>query len=82
MTPLGRGSAGKKIRIEVTNAVAQLVGSDRGKQPAIDILAMLENGGISLDPDNQAAVVAILKGAWTGLPGTVLDEMRAAVADN
>ena len=82
MTPLGRGSAGKKIRIEVINAVAQLVGSDRGKQPAIDILAMLENGGISLDPDNQAAVVAILKGAWTGLPGTVLDEMRAAVADN
>ena len=67
----------------VTNAVAQLVGSDRGKQPAIDILAMLENGGISLDPDNQAAVIAILRGAWTGLPGTVLDQMmRAAVADN
>ena len=66
----------------MTNAVAQLDGSDIGKQPVIDILAMLENGGISLDPDNQAAVVAILKGAWTGLPGTVLDEMRAAVADN
>lgn len=63
-------------KTDVTDAVAQLVGSDRGKQAAIDILAMLENGGLSLDPDNQAAVIAILRGAWTGLPGTVLDELR------
>ena len=53
----------------MTNVVAQLVRSERGKRTATDILAMLNNGAVSLDPDNQADFLAILTGAWTGCPG-------------
>ncbi|MDA7667732.1 hypothetical protein N8611_01865, partial [bacterium] len=47
-----------------------------GLKAAIDLLAMLEGGAISLDEQNQAAVHTILKGAWGELSGTALDALR------
>jgi len=57
------------------------VQSDKGMSAAIDILAMLERGAISLDEQNQAAVQTILAGAWGGLSGTALDVLRDRICN-
>jgi hypothetical protein len=66
---------------DIETAVDQLTESDKGMAAAIDLLAMLEEGGISLDEQNQAAFLTILKGAWGELPGTVLDVLRDRVCN-
>ena len=44
-----------------------------------DLLAFLENGGISLDEENQLHVVCLLSGAWVYYAGTTLEALRAVV---
>jgi hypothetical protein len=61
---------------DIETAVKALTESDKGMAAAIDLLAMLERGAISLDEQNQAAVQTILKAAWGELPGTALDVLR------
>lgn len=67
---------------EIRRAVATLSRSDRGRQAMSDALTLLDNGGTSLDESGQVAVFALLGAAWTGMAGTALGEMRAALADN
>ena len=45
-------------------AVVQLNRSEKGKQAMRDLLALLENGGISLDAENQLHFFCLLSGAW------------------
>lgn len=61
---------------DIQEAAERLVRSERGAQAAIDLLAMLENGAMLLDEENQAAVQTILTGAWGGLSGATLDALR------
>ena len=44
-----------------------------------DLLAFLENGGISLDTDNQRHVFCLLSGAWGNYAGTTLEALRDTV---
>jgi hypothetical protein len=57
------------------------VESEKGKQTAIGLLAMLERSAISLDEQNQSAVQSILTGAWGGLSGTALDALQDHTGD-
>ena len=61
---------------DIEKAAERLLQSEKGKQAAVDLLAMLENGAIGLDDQNQAAVIAILDGAWGEYAGTALDVLR------
>lgn len=60
-------------------AVAQLGRSEKGQQAMRDLLAFLENGGISLDAENQLHVNRLLAGAWGEFAGTTLDLLREMV---
>lgn len=60
-------------------AVVQLGRSEKGQQAMRDLLALLENGGISLDADNQTHVLCLLSGAWGNYAGTVLETLREVV---
>lgn len=60
-------------------AVVQLGRSEKGKQAMRDLLAFLENGGISLDADNQLHVACLLAGAWGNYSGTTLEALRCMV---
>lgn len=53
--------------------------SDKGRQAMRDLLAFLENGGISLDADNQLHVARLLTGAWGSYAGTTLEALRGRV---
>jgi hypothetical protein len=68
-------------RADIETAVEALTRSDKGMTAAIDLLAMLERGAISLDEPNQDAVQTILKGAWGGLSGTALDALRDRICN-
>ena len=60
-------------------AVVQLNRSDKGRMAMRDLLAFLENGGISLDADNQLHVACLLAGAWGSYAGTTLEALRCMV---
>ncbi len=64
---------------DLERAVEQLVRSDKGKQAMCDLLAFLENGGISLDGNNQLHVLCLLSGAWGNCAGTALEALRGMV---
>ena len=49
---------------DLERAVVQLNRSEKGKQAMRDLLAFLENGGISLDAENQLHFLCLLSGAW------------------
>jgi hypothetical protein len=61
---------------QLDKAGSKLAESDRGLQAMRDLLAFLENGAVGLDDDNQAALMAILNGAWGEYAGTALDVLR------
>ncbi len=65
---------------ELEQAVAQLSRSDKGQQAMRDLLAFLENGGISLDAINQRQILGLLSGAWGSHAGTALELLRDAVS--
>ena len=74
-------STGWTPPIPPRGAVEALLLSDKDKQTAIDLLAMLERDAISPDEPNQAAVQTILAGAWGGLSGTALDALRDRICN-
>ena len=60
-------------------AVTNLNRSDKGRQAMRDLLALLENGGISLDGENQLHIACLLAGAWGNFAGTTLEALRCMV---
>jgi len=68
-------------RADIETAVDQLTGTEKGLSAARYLLLMLEDGAISLDEQNQAAVQTILAGAWGGLSGTALDVLRDRICN-
>ena len=64
---------------DLEKAVVQLNRSDKGRTVMRDLLALLENGGISLDAENQLHVVCLLAGAWGSYAGTALEALRVMV---
>ena len=64
---------------DLERAVTNLGRSDKGRQALRDLLAFLENGGISLDGNNQLHVLYLLSGAWGSYSGTTLEALRAMV---
>ena len=64
---------------DLEKAVVQLNRSDKGRTATRDLLALLENGGISLDAENQLHVVCLLAGAWGSYAGTTLEALRVMV---
>ena len=64
---------------DLEQAVDQLGRSDKGQRAMRDLLVFLENGGISLDADNQLHVLHLLSGAWGNYAGTTLEALRGVV---
>ena len=64
---------------DLEQAVEQLNRSEKGQQAMRDLLALLENGGISLDGNNQRHVLGLLSGAWGSHAGTALEALRGMV---
>ena len=64
---------------DVERAVVQLGRSEKGQRVMIDLLALPENGGISLDEENQLRVLCLLSGAWGNYARTTLEGLRAVV---
>lgn len=59
-------------------AVKQLSRSRRGRNALRMLLALLDDGGISLDALNQFALLTLLQDAWAK-PGSTRDLMREAL---
>lgn len=64
---------------DLERAVGQLGRSEKGQRALGDLLAFLEDGGISLDEENQRHFFCLLSGAWGSYAGTTLEALRAAV---
>jgi len=66
--------------IDIEAQVKQLNRSEKEQLAMADLLALLENGAVSLDVMNQQAVILLLMAAFDGKAGSVLNELRAACA--
>ena len=64
---------------DLDRAVVQLNRSEKGQQAMQDLLGFLENGGISLDGENQLHILCLLSGAWGNYAGTALEALRCMV---
>lgn len=62
-------------------AAQQLAKSDKGRDALRRVLEWLEAGGLSLDGQNQQAILLLLEHAWGGKAGTVRDVMHEALGD-
>ncbi len=61
---------------QVSALVAQLAGSERGRQALADLRALLKNGGTGLDHNNTRALRSLIDLATVGgAPGSVLDAL-------
>lgn len=65
---------------DLQTAAAALSRTSRGRQAMTDLLALLDNGGISLDAQNRGHLITILAGAWGEYAGTARDVMRDIVS--
>ena len=71
----------KTITIEdLENAAGALARSSKGKRALRDLLALLDNGGVCLDLENQANVRTLLEGAWGEFAGTSREVMAFHLA--
>ncbi|MDB4798962.1 hypothetical protein OAH36_05145 [Verrucomicrobia bacterium] len=61
---------------QLDKAGSLLAESEKGRQAMRDLLAFLDNGAIGLNEQNQAAIMALLDGAWGEYAGTARDVMR------
>jgi hypothetical protein len=61
---------------QLDKAGSLLAESEKGRQAMRDLLAFLDNGAIGLNEQNQAAIIALLDGAWGEYAGTARDVMR------
>lgn len=61
---------------QVSALVAQLAGSERGRQALADLRALLKNGGTGLDQNSTRALRGLIDFATIGgAPGSVLDAL-------
>lgn len=63
--PTTRTAPAKALPDALPLAVAQLARSERGRQALADIRALLKNGAVGLDRENQHALFEILVQAYT-----------------
>jgi hypothetical protein len=63
-------------KLDIEAAVEELAHSKRGRQALADLLAFLDNGGISLDSLNQRAVATLLMGVWGVRTQPVIEAIR------
>ena len=61
---------------QLDKAGSLLAESEKGRQAMRDLLAFLDNGAIGLNEQNQAAIMALLDGAWGEYAGSARDVMR------
>jgi hypothetical protein len=64
---------------DIQAAVTQLASSGRGSNALRILLEWLDDGGLGLDVDSQAAVFVLLEAAWGKYSMTVRDVMREAL---
>jgi hypothetical protein len=62
-------------------AAQQLAKSDKGRDALRRVLDWLEASGLSLDGQNQQAILLLLEWAWEGKAGTVREVMHEALGD-
>jgi hypothetical protein len=62
----------------IQKSIVQLSQSERGHEAMTRLLSLLENGGMSLDGQNQHAILTLFLGAFE-LPSTTLVALRNAV---
>lgn len=67
-----------RLEEEANKATARLCQSERGQEALKALLAMLDDGAISLDHPNQLALIALMMAAFAR-PGTTLNAMRDAL---
>lgn len=67
---------------ELEQAARTLAGSDRGRKAMASLHALLyDEGGISLDDDNQRSFLILLQGAFGSWSGTAREIMDAFLED-
>ena len=66
---------------DLTAAATQLANSRVGRNALRAILDWLDADGLTLDGDNQAAILTLLEGAWGPYAGTARDAMREALGE-
>lgn len=64
---------------DIDGAAQRLARSERGRNALRDVIALLNNGGIGLDSENQQAVMTLLYAAFTDWPGYSRDAMRNVI---
>jgi hypothetical protein len=62
-------------------AAQHLAKSEKGRDALRRVLDWLENSGLSLDGNNQQAILLLLEWAWEGKAGTVREAMHEALGD-
>jgi hypothetical protein len=62
-------------------ACRHLAKSDKGRKALRAIVDWLEDSGLSLDGQNQNAILELQRMAWEGWAGTVREAMHAALGD-
>lgn len=65
----------------VGQAARHLAKSDKGRKALRAVIDWLEDSGLSLDGQNQNAILELQRMAWEGWAGTVRDAMHAALGD-
>jgi hypothetical protein len=65
----------------VRYAARHLAKSDKGRKALRAVVDWLEDSGLSLDGQNQNAILELQRLAWEGWAGTVRDAMHEALGD-
>jgi len=67
---------------QMREAAKHLAASERGRSAMQHLLEWLDSDGLSLDSNDQGAVLVLLAGAWGSWPGSARDEMRQAMGSD
>lgn len=73
--------ADTRYREQYRLAASHLSKTDKGVDALRRVLDWLEASGLSLDQQNQEAILDLLDGAWGSYAGTVRDAMHEALGD-
>ena len=69
------------IEQAVGHAARHLAKSEKGRDALRRVLDWLEASGLSLDGQNQNAILELQRIAWEGWAGTVRDAMHKAIGE-
>lgn len=64
---------------EIESAVQTLTRTERGREVMRQVLGMLDDVGVGLDMEGQAAVLTLLQATWGQYTGSARDAMREAL---